>query len=107
MKHFHLKDMQRGWFIGNFVPTVLKTSDFEVAVKEYKAGQTEEWHFHKVASEITVVVSGEIQMCNKIFSQGDIIFLDPGEGTAFKALSDAATVAVKIPSVANDKFTKK
>ena len=39
MSH-NLKDMIGGWFIGDFDPSVWKTSAFEVAVKEYKSGDT-------------------------------------------------------------------
>ena len=35
MKVANLKDMFKGWFVGNFQPTVLQTNDVEVAVKEY------------------------------------------------------------------------
>ncbi len=38
MKVFHLDEMVKGWFVGNFNPTVLSTNDVEVAVKKYKAG---------------------------------------------------------------------
>ena len=40
----NLKDMIGGWFIGDFEPTAWKTAGFEVAVKEYKAGDKEPKH---------------------------------------------------------------
>jgi len=104
MKKFHLKDMTKGWFVGDFNPAVLNTKDVEVAVKEYSAGDTETKHYHKIAKEITVVVSGQVEMCGRVFSKGDIIFLDPGEETAFRAITDAVNVVVKMPGIANDKF---
>ena len=107
MKLFQLKNMTKGWFAGSFTPSVLKTRNFEIAVKYYKAGDTEEWHYHKVAQEITVIVSGRVEMCNRIFSRGDIILLSPGEGTSFQALTDTVTVAVKTPSIPHDKFTQR
>ena len=30
-----LDDMTKGWFIGNFEPSLMKTNDVEVAVKHY------------------------------------------------------------------------
>ena len=45
----NLKDMVGGWFIGNFNPSVWNTESFEVAVKEYKAGDKEQKHLHKIA----------------------------------------------------------
>ena len=35
-KTFNLKDFTKGWFVGNFDKSIIKTSDVEVAVKEYK-----------------------------------------------------------------------
>ena len=35
---FKLSKMVRGWFIGNFSPTVKKTKLFEVAIQNYSKG---------------------------------------------------------------------
>jgi quercetin dioxygenase-like cupin family protein len=104
MEHSHLNEMIKGWFVGDFNPTLFATKDFEVAVKNYKSGETEAEHFHKMATEITVVVSGRVEMCNRIWGEGSIIKLLPGEATSFLALEDAITVVVKTPSVIGDKY---
>lgn len=54
MKIGKLRDMKRGWFIGDFEPSLLKTRDCEVAVKSYRHGDHEGKHFHKIATEFTV-----------------------------------------------------
>ena len=56
MKTRKLKDFVKGWFIGDFPLALRKTKDFEVAVKYYRKGDTDEVHYHKVANEMTVVV---------------------------------------------------
>jgi len=56
MQTAKLSDMVRGWFIGDFSPTVLATKAVEVGVKLYKAGDSEERHFHKIATEVTVIL---------------------------------------------------
>ena len=99
-----LDNMIKGWFVGDFSPSVYQTKDAEVAVKVYKAGDSEEKHVHKVATEITVIVSGEVIMNGKRHSAGDIIILDPGEATDFLAVSDTTNVVVKVPSVPSDKY---
>ena len=33
-----LADMTKGWFVGNFEPSLWKTNDVEAAVKTYKKG---------------------------------------------------------------------
>lgn len=104
MKIDNLQNMVKGWFVGNFNPTLYKTNDVEVAVKYYKQGDSEEAHYHKIATEITVIVSGEVLMNGKKYSEGDIIVIEPGESTDFKVLKDAVTAVVKVPGANNDKY---
>jgi len=99
-----LEDMVRGWFVGDFTPTVYSTADVEVAVKKYQAGEAEDRHYHKVAVEITVIVSGEAEMNGTKYPAGSIIKLYPGERSDFRAITDTVTTVVKIPCVKNDKY---
>ncbi|MES2677060.1 MAG: HAD-IA family hydrolase [Pseudomonadota bacterium] len=99
-----LADMIGGWFVGDFYPNILRNKDFEVGVKFYKAGDKEDWHVHKVGTEITVILDGTVKMRDEIYRSGDIILLEPGNGTAFEALTDVKTVVVKTPSVMGDKY---
>jgi len=100
-----LEEMKKGWFVGSFDPTIHSTDLFEVAVKEYKAGEKEGRHVHKVAVEITVVLNGRVKMNGRIFEHGDIIKICPGEDTDFEALTDVITVVVKSPCVLGDKYS--
>lgn len=104
MKTAKLDDMVKGWFVGNFEPTLYRTNDCEVAVKEYHAGDYEESHYHKIATEITVVINGRVKMNGVEYSSGDIIIEEPGEVTDFEALTDATNVVVKIPGANDDKY---
>jgi hypothetical protein len=100
----NLNKFFKGWFVGNFEPTLNITEDFEVAVKRYKAGDYEEKHHHKIASEITVIVEGEVEMNGIKYTKDDIITIQPNESTDFKCITDVITVVVKTPSVNNDKY---
>ncbi len=104
MKKVKLKDMKGGWFIGNFEPSLLKTNDVEVAVKKYKSGDSEEAHYHKVATEYTVILEGKVRMMGIEYSQGEILIIKPMESTDFLALTDVTTVVVKVPGASNDKY---
>jgi quercetin dioxygenase-like cupin family protein len=99
-----LENMHKGWFIGNFQPTIFPTNDFEVAVKEYKTGDYEEKHFHKLATEITVIVTGKVRMNEIEYIKGDIVVIHPLISTDFLVLEDSITTVVKFPSVKNDKY---
>ena len=104
MKVAKLEDMVKGWFIGNFDPTLIKTNDVEVAVKEYKKGDYEEKHYHKIATEITVIVSGRVKMNGIEYSKGDIIVTEPNEATDFEALEDTVNTVIKYPGANDDKY---
>ena len=103
MQKAKLSDMVRGWFVGDFSPTVLSTKAVEVGVKLYKAGDIEERHFHKVATEVTVILSGRVRMNGVEFVSGDIITIEPKESSDFEVLEDTSTVVVKLPGAKNDK----
>ena len=104
MKIDSLNDMIRGWFVGDFEPNVLKSDQVEVGVKSYKKGDYEERHYHKIATEITVITKGKVKMNGVIYSEGDIITIAPFEDTDFEALEDSQNVVVKIPAAKNDKY---
>lgn len=104
MKLAKLKDMKSGWFIGNFDPSLFKTNDCEVAVKSYKMGDKEVKHYHKIATEYTIVIKGKIKMFDGVYEEGDIIVVEPGDTTDFEALEDTMNVVVKIPGSNNDKY---
>ena len=104
MKSDKLTNMVKGWFVGNFEPSLYKTNDVEVAIKRYKAGNFEEAHYHKIATEITVIIGGEVKMGKNIYKEGDIIIIEPNETVDFLAITDAVTAVVKIPGANNDKY---
>jgi len=104
MEVFKLEDMKRGWFVGNFDPSIFKTEDTEVAVKEYREGDYEPEHFHKIATEITVIIDGMVRMKGNTYRKGDIIVVKPNESTDFLALVHTTTVCVKLPGATEDKY---
>lgn len=107
MKVFKERDMIRGWFVGNFIPTTFDTKACEASVRRYKAGDFEPLHHHKVATEITAIISGTVKMNGVTYSEGDIIVTEPGDATDFLAETDAVNVVIKVPSVIGDKYLGK
>ena len=94
----------KGWFVGNFEPTLIASDGVEVAIKHYKAGDHETAHHHKIATELTAVVSGRVRMSGEEIGPGEIVKIHPGQSTDFTALTEAVTVVVKMPCVAGDKY---
>lgn len=105
MKTAKLQNMVKGWFIGNFEPSLCQTNDVEVAVKEYKAGDYEDRHHHKIATEYTAIIKGRVRMNGVEYGAGDIIVMEPNESTDFECLEDGTVnVVVKLPGASNDKY---
>jgi len=104
MKKFNINDFNRGWFVGNFEPSLIKTNDVEVAYKSFEVGETEKKHFHKIATELTLVANGRISMNNIEYVKGDIVVIEPNTPCDFKAIEKSNLVVVKYPGASNDKY---
>lgn len=100
----HVNDMINGWFVGDFYPAVLKTKNFEAGMKCYKKGDKESKHYHKIATEITLIASGKVIMCDRTIGAGEMILMEPGVATSFEALEDTITFVIKTASVMGDKY---
>jgi quercetin dioxygenase-like cupin family protein len=104
MKLLNLKDMTRGWLIGDFEPSILRTQGFEVGVLTHKKG--EEWaeHYHKIATEYNVLIKGKMTLNGILINEGDIFILIPNETALPEFLEDCTVLCVKVPSVIGDKY---
>jgi hypothetical protein len=104
MNKYNLNDMKNGWFIGDFIPSLYITNNFEIGLKKYDKGQKTDLHFHKKSTEFTLIISGVAKINNLIFKDDDIIQIMPFENSVLEALTDLITIVIKIPSSKNDKF---
>lgn len=98
-----IENYKDGWFIGDFTPAFVRREDFEVAVKTVSAGATEPAHYQRVATEITLLISGSCEIAGVRMVPGDLLELAPGEIADFVALEDTVLISIKFPSVPNDK----
>lgn len=94
----------KGWVIGDFEPNILRTKDFEFGVKYNKSGDTEKAHYHKVATEYTIVVSGIHIINGVIYRTGDICIIKPNEVCRYQCGRSGSLAIVKVPSVKGDKY---
>ncbi len=104
MDKANLEQFVRGWIVGGFEPTLFNTTDVEFAIQEFKKGDKEVSHCHKIATEITVIVLGKALMKGVILNKGDIVKISPGEYTDFEALENTITAVIKLPGALNDKY---
>ena len=107
MNSYSLEDFTRGWFIGDFEPSLHKTRGFEIAVQRFNSGDKEAEHVHRIATEFTVIVSGKVRMNDEVYTAGDIIEIPSGKSASFEAIEDTVTTVVKIPCAPGDKYMVK
>lgn len=103
MKRVRLSEFPGGWVIGNFSPSISVQRDVEVAIKSFRAGDKEPRHWQKVATEATFVISGVIRLGGHELQAGDGLVIPPEIAASFEALEDGSLVAIKWPSIPDDK----
>tara|TARA_Y100000296_G_C4952042_1_gene146702 strand:- start:112 stop:453 length:342 start_codon:yes stop_codon:yes gene_type:complete len=104
MDIFNIKDMTAGWFIGDFEPTAYSTKDFEVSYRVHQQGEEWETHYHKVGTEINLLISGQMTLQDKTLTTGDIFIIHPYEIADPVFLEPCAVLCIKTPSSPGDKY---
>lgn len=105
VKKFRLSDSgARGWFIGDFPKAVVRTKDFEVCWQGNPAGAMDAPHYHKIITEVQLITAGRMVINGEEFGPGDIYVSEPGEPYHAHYLEDTQVVAIKFPSVPDDKY---
>jgi dTDP-glucose pyrophosphorylase len=100
---YKMKDMVRGWFIGNFSPSAFNTKDFEVGYLTHKKNEQWSFHYHQYSTEINFLISGKMQLNNKIIEEGDIFVFKPNQIATPQFLEDCRVLCIKVPSIPGDK----
>jgi len=104
MKKQRIEEMWRGWFIGDFEPSVLKTDKFEVGLLTHKKGEVWPKHYHAIATEYNVLIEGRMTIQEQQIVPGDIFVLGPNEIADPIFHEDCKILCVKTPSLTKDKY---
>ena len=100
----NITNYKRGWFIGNFEPSILKTEGFEVGILNHKKGEDWPAHYHAQATEYNVLLEGSMKIGGHLINEGDIFVIHTYEIAEPEFLTDCRILVVKTPSVIGDKF---
>ena len=76
----------RGWFIGDFEPSLLKTKEFEVALISHEKDEYIPKHYHAIAIEYNVLLSGKMLINNRTIKPGEIFVFEKNEPVDAKVL---------------------
>lgn len=105
MEITHLNEFTKGWFIGNFTPSLVQTPFIEVGIVKHK--QAEYWPVHKhiASDEVNVLLEGSMTL-NKIPLYKNHIFkINKDENSSVEFLTDCSILVIRIPNFKGDKVT--
>lgn len=102
-KIYKVEDMFRGWYVGNFEPSVYKTKDFEAGYLLHKKGEIWDAHYHEHMIEINLLVKGKMILNDIEINEGEIFKIDKNEIACPIFLEDCYIFVLKVPSVPGDK----
>jgi len=104
MKVGNVSDTHRGWVIGDFEPSLLRTKDFEVGILKHPKGEKWPAHYHKIATEYNILISGTMRLCDVELFPGNTFILEPNEIADPIFHEDCLIVCIKVPSNTSDKY---
>ena len=94
MKVFNIKDFWKGWIIGDFEPSIFKNQFFEYPPK----------HTHKIATEVSYIIKGELIASGKNLRKGDMWIYEPNDIADVSFIKDTELIVIKWPSIPSDKY---
>jgi quercetin dioxygenase-like cupin family protein len=104
MKVDKINRMMRGWFIGNFEPSLYKTDQFEVGYLTHKKDEVWKAHYHALSTEYNYLIRGKMIIQGVELNAGDLFVFEPGEIANPVFLEDCELIVVKTPSIPSDKY---
>lgn len=104
MRVSNLADYWRGWFLGNFEPTVLKTEQFEVGILTHNKGEQWPAHIHQKSTEYNVLLEGKMRVNGRIINKNDVFIIEKNEIAQPIFDEDCRILVIKVPSIPNDKI---
>jgi len=102
MKTNRIENAKNGWMVGLFDGAILK-SNFEVCYRGLTAKTKIQPHHHKLSTELTLIIKGQMIVNGQTLEDGDIFIIEPNETLECEVIEDTQIVVVKDKSYPCDK----
>jgi hypothetical protein len=99
-----LEDMFRGWYIGNFEPSIFKHAGIECGYLLHKKGEKWPTHYHNNIIEVNLLIKGKMILNDIEINENEIFVIDKKALACPIFLEDCYIVCIKIPSMVGDKI---
>ncbi len=100
----HREDFVRGWLIGNFEPSIIRATDFEIGLLHHAAGEKWPFHYHKEAVEINYLLKGSMKLNGLNLNAGQRFIMPRNMIACPDFLENCVILCIKVPSVPKDKY---
>ena len=90
--------------VDEFKPSFFKSSLYEIEILKYKLGEKHIFYYHKISSEINLLLKGKMKIngCNIYTTQ--IFIYEPKQIICREFLEDCEILCIKIPSINDDNY---
>ena len=78
--------------------------DYEIGYLQHSKNSFWNFHFHKLATEINILVKGKMIINNITYNQNDIFIIHNNIISCPIFLQDCEIICIKMPSIPNDKY---
>jgi len=103
MEKIDIAHYTRGWLVGNFEPSVIKTELFEFGVLRHKKDEKWGFHYHAETKEINILIQGKMRINNVLVEENTIFIFERNMISCPLFLEDCVVICIKLPSLPNDK----
>ena len=100
---YKIEDMFRGWFVGNFEPSVMKNTGFEIGYLFHKKGEKWLTHYHNNLIEVNLLIDGKMILNDLEINKNEIFVIDKKVLACPIFLEDCYIICIKIPQMVGDK----
>jgi dTDP-glucose pyrophosphorylase len=104
IKMYKLEDMFRGWFVGDFEPSVFKHAGVEIGYLLHKKGEKWQTHYHNNLVEVNLLIQGRMILNDIEINKNEIFVIDKKVIACPIFLEDCYIMCIKIPSMVGDKI---
>ena len=105
MKIDSILNYKNGWIVGDFMPSLINSKEFDIGIINIEKGFIGDGHFHLIHTEYNIIIKGQILIHNYgVLSNGDIFIYEPKDKSKLEFLEDTTILVIKSPATKNDKY---
>jgi dTDP-glucose pyrophosphorylase len=103
-KIWNIHDFTRGWFIGDFLPSIIKTKNYEIALLTHLKDEQWDYHYHEKSDEINFLINGKMRINDRIITERQVFYIPKKQIACPQFLENCKILCIKFPSVIGDKY---